>query len=68
MPISLFVLLYFLPDARHSTAPEGDAIAIANLLREHRAKHDMPTFAEDVPLAEVPTSPAEAQVRSSTGR
>lgn len=53
---------------RHSTAPEGDAIAIANLLREHRAKHDMPTFAEDVPLAELPTSPAEAQVRSSTGR
>ena len=28
---------------------------------------DMPTFAEDVPLAELPTSPAEVQVRSSTG-
>jgi hypothetical protein len=53
---------------RHSTAPEGDAIVIANMLREHRAEHDMPTFAEDVPLAELPTSLAEAQVPSSTGR
>jgi amino acid transporter len=41
---------------RHSTAPEGDAIAIANLLREHRTRHDMATYAEDVPLAE-PTPP-----------
>jgi amino acid transporter len=53
---------------RHSTAPEGDAIAIANLLREHRAEHDMATFADDVPLADPPTSPAVARVRSSTGR
>jgi hypothetical protein len=41
---------------RHSTAPEGDAIEIANLLREHRAQHDMATYAEEVPLAE-PTPP-----------
>jgi amino acid transporter len=39
-----------------STAPEGDAIEIADLLREHRAKHDMAQFAEEVPLAE-PTPP-----------
>lgn len=37
---------------RHSTAPEGDAIEIADLLREHRAKHDMERFAGQVPLAE----------------
>jgi hypothetical protein len=37
---------------RHSTAPEGDAIQIADLLREHRAKHDMEQFAGQVPLAE----------------
>jgi hypothetical protein len=37
---------------RHSTAPEGDAIEIADLLREHRAKHDMEQFAPQVPLAE----------------
>lgn len=41
---------------RHSTAPEGDAIEIANLLREHRAADDMAEVAEDVPLAE-PTPP-----------
>ena len=28
---------------RHSTAPEGDAIEIADILREHRAAHDMGT-------------------------
>jgi len=41
---------------RKSTAPEGDAIEIADLLRAHRAQHDMATFAEEVPLAE-PTPP-----------
>lgn len=41
---------------RHSTAPEGDAIEIANVLRAHRASHDMASFAEEVPLAE-PTPP-----------
>jgi amino acid transporter len=44
-----------------STAPEGDAIEIANLLREHRARHDMAAFADDVPLAE--PSPALAESR-----
>jgi hypothetical protein len=68
VPIGLFALFYFLPDSRHSAAPEGDAITIANLLREHGAKHDMPAFADGVPLAELPSSPAQAQVRSSTGR
>ena len=42
-----------------STAPEGDAIEIADLLRKHRAMHDMPQFAEEVPLAE-PTPPVAA--------
>jgi amino acid transporter len=37
---------------QHSTAPEGDAIEIADLLREHRAKQDMAQFADAVPLAE----------------
>jgi amino acid transporter len=41
---------------RKSTAPEGDAIEIADVLRAHRARHDMATFAEEVPLAE-PTPP-----------
>lgn len=41
---------------QHSTAPEGDAIAIAHLLREHHAKHDMAEYATEVPLAE-PTPP-----------
>jgi len=41
---------------RHSTAPEGDAIEIANVLRAHRAQHDMASFADQVPLAE-PTPP-----------
>ncbi|OBJ43909.1 amino acid permease [Mycolicibacterium mucogenicum] len=41
---------------RHSTAPEGDAIEIAELLRKHRAQHDIASFAEQVPLAE-PTPP-----------
>jgi amino acid transporter len=44
---------------RHSTAPEGDAIEIADLLRAHRAKHDLAEVAEDVPLAE--PSPPVAQ-------
>jgi amino acid transporter len=37
---------------QHSAAPEGDAIAIADLLRTHRARHDLASFADDVPLAE----------------
>jgi hypothetical protein len=37
---------------RHSTAPEGDAIEIADILREHRAKHDLAQYAEDVPSAQ----------------
>ncbi len=41
---------------RKSTAPEGDAIEIADILRKHRAQHDMAAFAEEVPLAE-PTPP-----------
>lgn len=46
---------------RHSTAPEGDAIEIAELLRKHRAQHDIASFAEQVPLAE--PSPPVAQPR-----
>jgi amino acid transporter len=41
---------------QRSTAPEGDAVEIADLLREHRAKHDVASYAEQVPLAE-PTPP-----------
>jgi hypothetical protein len=36
---------------RHSTAPEGDAIEIADILREHRAKHDLAQYAGEVPPA-----------------
>jgi amino acid transporter len=46
---------------RHSTAPEGDAVEIAELLRTHRAQHDMGSFAEGVPLAEPTPSVAEAR-------
>lgn len=50
---------------KKSTAPEGDAIAIADVLREHRAKHDMAEYATEVPLAE-PTPPvAERRHRDS---
>lgn len=41
---------------KKSTAPEGDAIEIGNILREHRAKQDMAEYAEHTPLAE-PTPP-----------
>ena len=48
---------------RHSTAPEGDAIEIADILRAHREQHDMAAYAEEVALAE-PTQPvAESQRR-----
>ncbi|UGU33137.1 APC family permease [Mycolicibacterium smegmatis] len=53
---------------RKSTAPEGDAIDIANLLREHRAKHDMESFAEGVPLAESRLSPEVTRRSAETER
>jgi len=52
---------------QHSTAPEGDAIAIADLLREHHAKHDMAQFANEVPLAE-PTPPVAERRQTRTNR
>jgi amino acid transporter len=48
---------------RQSTAPEGDAVAIADLLRSHRAAQDLGSIAEDVPLAESTPPVAEPHHR-----
>jgi amino acid transporter len=48
-----------------STAPEGDAIQIADLLRAHRAQHDAERLAETAPVAE-PTPDAQSRRTQET--
>lgn len=49
--VGLVYMLIAKPYQR-STAPEGDAIEIANVLREHRAAHNVDAYVTGVPLAD----------------